>query len=233
MPDLVSLDKILYDNNIEVDGRNRASIIRRCQELGRNVYLDFGRSSKLDCVIGVWDDEDGNKLTEKFGTPNTPCQIFEKDLDSLASAIEQGDLVTALKNIHCYFGTSAWCVILEVIQPHPTMTLKVDRAPGLTPTPAQKALDKILRHSVEVGWMESNSNQGHTQKWKFLKADTYLYAFLFVLRERDLIDDKNAFIRQFLSRRETPFEQCLAIPKDETVKKDYYRIASDLVDSVG
>ena len=233
MPDLVSLDKILYDNNIEVDGRNRASIIRRCQELGRNVYLDFGRSSKLDCVIGVWDDEDGNKLTEKFGTPNTPCQIFEKDLDSLAGAVEQGDLVTALKNIHCYFGPSDCWVKLEVTNPHPTMILQVDRAPGLIPTPAQKALEKTLRHLVEEGWMESNSNQGHTQKWKFLKADTYLYAFLFVLRERDLIDDKNAFIRQFLSRRETPFEQCLAIPKDETVKKDYYRIASDLVDSVG
>ena len=102
MPDLVSLDKLLYDNNIEVDGRNRARIIRRCQELGRGVYLDFGRSSELDCVIGVWNDKDGNRLTEKFGTPNTPCQIFEEDLESLASAVEQGDLVTALKNIHCY-----------------------------------------------------------------------------------------------------------------------------------
>ena len=68
MADLVSSDKLLYDNNFEVDGRNRARIIRRCQELERDVYLDFGRSSKLDCVIGVWDDEDGNKLTEKFGT---------------------------------------------------------------------------------------------------------------------------------------------------------------------
>ena len=81
--------------------------------------------------------------------------------------------------------------------------------------------------------MEPNSNHNLTQKWKFLRPDNYLYAFLFVLKERDLIDDKNTFVRQFLSRRGTPFEQCLAIPKDETVKKDYYRIASDLVDSVG
>ena len=233
MSDLVSLDKLLEDNDIEVDGRNRARIIRRCQKLGSNVYLDFGRSSKLDCVIGVWEDEDGNRLTEKFGTPDTPCQIFTEDLDSLAGAIEQGDLVTALKNIHCYFGSPECWVRLEVIQPDPTMTLQVDIVPGLIPTPAQKALDKILRHAVQEGWMELNSDQHLTQKWKFLQPDNYLYAFLFVLKKRNLISNKNAFIGQFLSRKERPFTKCGAIPKDDTVQKKYYDIASEFVDSVG
>ena len=81
--------------------------------------------------------------------------------------------------------------------------------------------------------MEPYSNRNLTQKLKFLRHENFLYAFLLVLKEKNLIDDKNACVLQFLSHRGTRFEQCLAIPKDGTVKKDYYRIASDLVDSVG
>ena len=233
MSELISLDEFTVELGKKPNRKWRAKLVRQCQVFKHPVFLDFGRSAQVGCVELCLEDDYGKVIGMEYKTPEEPKEIFTEDLDSLATALEQADMETALKKIQCYYPQGILNIALRVIRTDPTMTLKVYRNLNLFPSRKEETINKILNCAQQEGWMEPNSNQNLTQKWKFLQPDNYLYAFLYVLKERDLIDDKNAFVRQLLSRRGTPFAQCLAIPKNETVKKDYYRIASDLVDSVG
>ena len=219
MPEIISIDELLQKYKKKVDGKNRADIIRRCHELGRPVYLDFGGSDEDGFVQAVWDEEE-NPKTMKFWTPGEPCEIFSKYLHRLAGGVEQGNLVTALKGIQCRFGGNFW-VKLEIINPHTTMTLNVDYGPGLILSENEKRCELLYAYLLNENWMEPNKDPSQPQRWKFLKPDDYLYALLGILKSNRFIQNKGEEVRKFLTHKDRPFLKCKS-PNNSIYQKINY-----------